>query len=144
MLSASIYYCISGLIGLLFFLAVSNLAQPGTFAGNDAIVAFARSQQVKVVIHQLNTPLWEVGACEDFQTSSTAAPAATLWERDLRLCRLSVTRRCHAADKRRREAVVQRATHRLPIRRSLRQCEEDWWQLGESRSASYRGTLTLN
>lgn len=30
------------------------------FAGNDAIVAFARSQQVKVVIHQLNAPLWEV------------------------------------------------------------------------------------
>lgn len=40
---------------------MSNLSQPGTFAGNDAIVAFARSQQVKVVIHQLNTPLWEVG-----------------------------------------------------------------------------------
>ncbi|XP_022608921.1 OTU domain-containing protein 3 isoform X2 [Seriola dumerili] len=38
---------------------LSNLSQPGTFAGNDAIVAFARSQQVKVVIHQLNTPLWE-------------------------------------------------------------------------------------
>ena len=44
-----------------FFSPVSNLSQPGTFAGNDAIVAFARSQQVKVVIHQLNTPLWEVG-----------------------------------------------------------------------------------
>lgn len=40
---------------------MSNLAQSGTFAGNDAIVAFARSQQVKVVIHQLNAPLWEVG-----------------------------------------------------------------------------------
>lgn len=39
---------------------VSDLAEPGTFAGNDAIVAFARSQQVKVVIHQLNAPLWEV------------------------------------------------------------------------------------
>lgn len=39
---------------------VSNLSQPGTFAGNDAIVAFARSEQLKVVIHQLNTPLWEV------------------------------------------------------------------------------------
>lgn len=41
-------------------LLVSDLAEPGTFAGNDAIVAFARSQQVKVVIHQLNAPLWEV------------------------------------------------------------------------------------
>lgn len=39
---------------------MSDLAEPGTFAGNDAIVAFARSQQVKVVIHQLNAPLWEV------------------------------------------------------------------------------------
>lgn len=45
----------------VLFLSVSNLSQPGTFAGNDAIVAFARSQQLKVVIHQLNTPLWEVG-----------------------------------------------------------------------------------
>lgn len=42
------------------YLPVSDLAEPGTFAGNDAIVAFARSQQVKVVIHQLNAPLWEV------------------------------------------------------------------------------------
>lgn len=43
---------------------LSNLSQPGTFAGNDAIVAFARSQQVKVVIHQLNTALWEINGVE--------------------------------------------------------------------------------
>ncbi|XP_013990819.1 OTU domain-containing protein 3 [Salmo salar] len=43
---------------------LSNLSQPGTFAGNDAIVAFARSQQLKVVIHQLNTPLWEINGSE--------------------------------------------------------------------------------
>lgn len=43
---------------------VLNLSQPGTFAGNDAIVAFARSQQVKVVIHQLNAPLWEINGTE--------------------------------------------------------------------------------
>ncbi|XP_068603182.1 OTU domain-containing protein 3 [Brachionichthys hirsutus] len=43
---------------------LSNLTQPGTFAGNDAIVAFARSQQVKVVIHQLNTALWEINGAE--------------------------------------------------------------------------------
>lgn len=43
---------------------LSNLSQPGTFAGNDAIVAFARSQQLKVVIHQLNTPLWEINGAE--------------------------------------------------------------------------------
>uniref|UniRef100_A0A8C9EME0 ubiquitinyl hydrolase 1 n=1 Tax=Pavo cristatus TaxID=9049 RepID=A0A8C9EME0_PAVCR len=43
---------------------VTNLAKPGTFAGNDAIVAFARNNQMNVVIHQLNAPLcavsWEV------------------------------------------------------------------------------------
>ncbi|XP_048375363.1 OTU domain-containing protein 3 [Sphaerodactylus townsendi] len=39
---------------------VSNLAQPGTFAGNDAIVAFARNNQVNVVIHQLNARLWQI------------------------------------------------------------------------------------
>ncbi|XP_064423928.1 OTU domain-containing protein 3 [Latimeria chalumnae] len=39
---------------------VSNLAKPGTFAGNDAIVAFARINQVNVVIHQLNAPLWQI------------------------------------------------------------------------------------
>ncbi|CAJ0963120.1 unnamed protein product [Ranitomeya imitator] len=38
---------------------VQNLAQPGTFAGNDAIVSFARNNQVNVVIHQLNNPLWQ-------------------------------------------------------------------------------------
>ncbi|XP_010012847.1 PREDICTED: OTU domain-containing protein 3, partial [Nestor notabilis] len=39
---------------------VSNLAKPGTFAGNDAIVAFARNNQMNVVIHQLNAPLWQI------------------------------------------------------------------------------------
>ncbi|KAJ8370997.1 hypothetical protein SKAU_G00110250 [Synaphobranchus kaupii] len=43
---------------------LSNLSQPGTFAGNDAIVAFARSQQLRVVIHQLNAPLWEINGSE--------------------------------------------------------------------------------
>ncbi|KAI2649476.1 OTU domain-containing protein 3 [Labeo rohita] len=43
---------------------LSNLSQPGTFAGNDAIVAFARSQQLKVVIHQLNAPLWEINGTD--------------------------------------------------------------------------------
>lgn len=43
---------------------VSNLAQSGTFAGNDAIVAFARNNQVNVVIHQLNNPLWQIRGSE--------------------------------------------------------------------------------
>ncbi|XP_023687137.1 OTU domain-containing protein 3 [Paramormyrops kingsleyae] len=41
-----------------------NLSQPGTFAGNDAIVAFARSHQLRVLIHQLNTPLWEINGSD--------------------------------------------------------------------------------
>lgn len=45
----------------LLFCAVASLAKPGTFAGNDAIVAFARNHQLNVVIHQLNAPLWQVG-----------------------------------------------------------------------------------
>ncbi|KFO13825.1 OTU domain-containing protein 3, partial [Balearica regulorum gibbericeps] len=39
---------------------VTNLAKPGTFTGNDAIVAFARNNQMNVVIHQLNAPLWQI------------------------------------------------------------------------------------
>ncbi|XP_027523838.1 OTU domain-containing protein 3 [Corapipo altera] len=39
---------------------VTNLAKPGTFAGNDAIVAFARNNQINVVIHQLYAPLWQI------------------------------------------------------------------------------------
>nr|XP_045006234.1 OTU domain-containing protein 3 isoform X2 [Jaculus jaculus] len=39
---------------------VASLAKPGTFAGNDAIVAFARNHQLNVVIHQLNAPLWQI------------------------------------------------------------------------------------
>lgn len=37
-----------------------HLAQPGVFAGNDSIVAFARLQNLTVVIHQLNKPLWQI------------------------------------------------------------------------------------
>ncbi|XP_067826200.1 OTU domain-containing protein 3 [Heptranchias perlo] len=39
---------------------VMNLEKPGTFVGNDVIVAFARNKQVNIVIHQLNAPLWQV------------------------------------------------------------------------------------
>lgn len=47
------------------------------------------------------------------------------------------------ADKWRRETGVQRATHCLPLWRSLWQCEADWWQLRESCTASHRGTYTV-
>lgn len=39
---------------------VSELAQDGEYAGNDAIVAFSRRYSMHVVIHQLNAPRWEV------------------------------------------------------------------------------------
>jgi len=47
--------------GASFDRHLENLAEDGTFAGNDAIVAFARRYEVVVVIHQLNEPLWKVG-----------------------------------------------------------------------------------
>ncbi len=40
--------------------SVTALSKDGEFAGNDAIVAFARCYGVNVVIHQLNAPRWEV------------------------------------------------------------------------------------
>ncbi|XP_076046392.1 mediator complex subunit 28 [Oratosquilla oratoria] len=43
---------------------LSNLAELGTYAGNDCIVAFARLQGVMVVIHQLNAPLWRISGVE--------------------------------------------------------------------------------
>ncbi|XP_077867727.1 OTU domain-containing protein 3-like, partial [Saccoglossus kowalevskii] len=39
---------------------VAMLKKPGTYAGNDVIVAFARLHEINVIIHQLNAPLWQV------------------------------------------------------------------------------------
>jgi len=44
-----------------------NLAEDGTFAGNDAIVAFARLKEVVVVIHQHNSPMWQVSGVSPMQ-----------------------------------------------------------------------------
>lgn len=43
---------------------IDNLSQSGTYAGNDAIVAFARLHEVVIVIHQLNSPLWNIKGTE--------------------------------------------------------------------------------
>ncbi|XP_014662920.1 PREDICTED: OTU domain-containing protein 3-like [Priapulus caudatus] len=43
---------------------VSNLRKPGTYAGNDVIVGFARNHGLHVVIHQLNLPLWKIHGSE--------------------------------------------------------------------------------
>ncbi|XP_076804095.1 OTU domain-containing protein 3-like [Clavelina lepadiformis] len=43
---------------------VGKLRLDGTYAGNDAIVAFARNHGVNVVIHQLNAPMWTVNGAD--------------------------------------------------------------------------------
>ena len=40
--------------------AVAELSKDGVYAGNHAIVAFARQRGLDVVIHQLSSPCWEV------------------------------------------------------------------------------------
>ena len=46
--------------------------QDGTYGGNDSIVAFARLHKLTVVIHQRDSPAWEVhGESVDGTTSST-------------------------------------------------------------------------
>ena len=45
---------------LLKILLVAMLKKMGTYAGNDAIVAFAKLYGLNVVIHQLNSPIWTV------------------------------------------------------------------------------------
>ncbi|XP_046635626.1 OTU domain-containing protein 3-like [Daphnia pulicaria] len=49
---------------------ISELSQPGTYAGNDAIVAFARLHQVTIVIHQPNAPLWQIRGWESSGTQT--------------------------------------------------------------------------
>ena len=40
----------------VFNVSVQALQKMGTYAGNDAIVAFARLHKVNIIIHQLNSP----------------------------------------------------------------------------------------
>jgi OTU domain-containing protein 3 len=56
---------------LLLYITVHRLSQAGTFAGNDAIVAFSRLHNVSVVIHQLNSPAWIIHPSKDSQDPST-------------------------------------------------------------------------
>ena len=48
------------LLEILSFLLVKELRLDGTYAGNDAIVAFARKFEVNVIIHQLNEAILAV------------------------------------------------------------------------------------
>lgn len=45
--------------------AVDELSRPGTYAGQDALVAFARLHKVNILIHQLNRPVWQIQGCEN-------------------------------------------------------------------------------
>ena len=47
------YYCHLSLFYTLYSISVAELAQLGTYAGNDTIVAFARLYQVKLCLFQL-------------------------------------------------------------------------------------------
>jgi OTU domain-containing protein 3 len=40
---------------------IKNLEQPGTYADNGCLVAFARLYQLNINIHQLNMPIWTIG-----------------------------------------------------------------------------------
>jgi len=53
---------------------VQNLALDGTYGGNDSIVAFARLHKLTVVIHQLDSPAWEVHG-ETVDGSSGKSPS---------------------------------------------------------------------
>ncbi|CAG9539750.1 unnamed protein product [Cercopithifilaria johnstoni] len=44
---------------------INDLSHPGTYAGQDALVAFARLHEVNIIIHQLNRPLWKIQGSED-------------------------------------------------------------------------------
>lgn len=48
---------------------MENLSRPGTYAGQDALVAFARLHKVNIVIHQLNSPLWQIQGSEGEPTA---------------------------------------------------------------------------
>lgn len=39
---------------------IKNMEQPGTYADNGCLVAFARLYQVNINIHQLNLPIWTI------------------------------------------------------------------------------------
>lgn len=52
---------------LLF--TVNDLSHPGTYAGQDALVAFARLHGVNIIIHQLNRPLWKIQGSENCSAS---------------------------------------------------------------------------
>ncbi|VDD96332.1 unnamed protein product [Enterobius vermicularis] len=42
-----------------------SLGRSGTYAGQDALVAFAKLHKVNIVIHQLNSPLWQIEGSEN-------------------------------------------------------------------------------
>lgn len=56
--------CSSSLPSTLSMTSVDDLSTPGEYAGNDALVAFARAAHVDIYVHQLDQPVWIVRAVE--------------------------------------------------------------------------------
>ena len=59
-----IYYFLSITLSLAYQILVRNLAQNGTFGGNDALVAFSRLHNVNIIIHRFNEPCLQVTASD--------------------------------------------------------------------------------
>lgn len=57
---------------------VGNLAEDGTYAGNDAIVAFARLHKLTVIIHQFNSPAWEIHGEVVNECSTSSGPLTSV------------------------------------------------------------------
>ena len=57
-----IKFVIWTMLDLFIFGTVELLDKDGTFAGNDAIVAFARNNNVDIVIHQHSSPKFVISA----------------------------------------------------------------------------------
>lgn len=49
---------------------IKNLEQPGTYADNGCLVAFARLYQVNINIHQLNMPIWTISGVATMATKA--------------------------------------------------------------------------
>ena len=62
------------MLTFFFYISVSGLQKMGTYAGNDAIVAFARLHQVNIIIHQLSSPFLLVSLEYNIDDTQAAVP----------------------------------------------------------------------
>jgi OTU domain-containing protein 3 len=64
---------------------IKNLEQPGTYADNGCLVAFARLYQVNINIHQLNMPIWTISGLDNNNNDNTKKAANSQPIRELHL-----------------------------------------------------------